>query len=163
MNKDRRKSISEITSALNDGIVDIAALVEECVGSQIPGTPDAPGEAIETLGYDKLVEDLGSVASKLEDLSGDIESIQDEEQEYFDNMPESFQQGDKGQRAEDAISNLDSARESVDEAAEALREQLEELKSPGRPSLDEVRKWASGESIRDSLNEAVDYLELAAE
>jgi uncharacterized coiled-coil DUF342 family protein len=39
------------------------------------------------------IEELGAT---LADLQSEIETIRDEEQEFFDNMPESFQNGDKG-------------------------------------------------------------------
>ncbi len=65
-----------------------------------------------------------------------IEGIREEEQEYFDNMPESFQQGDKGQTAEAAISQLDEALALVDEDieidlpdAESLVSYLDEAKA----------------------------------
>ncbi len=162
MNKDRRRSISDIVSVLNDEI-DIKTTVEACVGSQIPGTPDAPGESIETLGYEKLIEDLEVMAQKLDALAGEIEGIRDEEQDYFDNMPESFKEGEKGSRAEEAVSNLESAKESVDEAAEAIRDQISALKTSPRPDLGSVRDWAEGDSIRDALNDATYSLEAASE
>lgn len=45
-----------------------------------------------------------------------FEAIRDEEQEYFDNMPESLQGGDKGQMAEAAIEALDSAISALEDA-----------------------------------------------
>jgi len=50
----------------------------------------------------------------------DLESIKDEEQDAFDNMPESLQQGDRGQDAETAISNLEEAINSIESAISAL-------------------------------------------
>lgn len=68
------------------------------------------------------LEELGSIAS-------DIEGIADEEQEYYDNMPESLQQGEKGQNAEQAASNLVDAKEALDNAVEALEQALTELEN----------------------------------
>ena len=38
-----------------------------------------------------------------------IEQARDDEREYFDNMPESFQEGDRGQQAEAVVDALDDA------------------------------------------------------
>jgi uncharacterized coiled-coil DUF342 family protein len=56
----------------------------------------------------------------LEELMPQAEEIRDEEQEYFDNMPEAFQGGDKGQAAEEAISNLENVVEGIQQALDAL-------------------------------------------
>ena len=45
-----------------------------------------------------------------------VEAIRDDEQEYFDNMPEGLQGGDKGQVAEAAISQLEEAFSVLEEA-----------------------------------------------
>jgi hypothetical protein len=50
-----------------------------------------------------------------EGLEG-LETAKDEEQDYLDNMPESLQGGDKGQKAEEAISNLEDAISSIEDA-----------------------------------------------
>jgi hypothetical protein len=59
----------------------------------------------------KAIADLISAlqAIDLSQIRDQVESIRDEEQEYFDAMPENFQSGDKGQAAETAISALDDA------------------------------------------------------
>lgn len=59
----------------------------------------------------KRLEDLGD---EITNLKVDIETIRDEEQEYFDNMPESFQMADRGQAAEAAIEALDSTLDDLD-------------------------------------------------
>ncbi len=39
---------------------------------------------------------LGALVSTLEQVQSDLEALKDEEQEYYDNMPEAFQSGGKG-------------------------------------------------------------------
>ena len=73
---------------------------------------------------------LAIVMEDFADVKDSLEGIRDDEQEYFDNMPESLQGGDKGQNAEQAISQLDDAvndMESVD--FEDLISKLEEAKA----------------------------------
>lgn len=52
---------------------------------------------------------FGDARAEMELIHDELESLRDEEQEYYDNMPESFQQGDKGDRAQAAIDLLESA------------------------------------------------------
>jgi len=64
---------------------------------------------------------IRAVYSVLEQAINDLETIRDEEQESYDNLPEGLQQSDRGMSAEqavseleDALSNLESARDSLD-------------------------------------------------
>lgn len=56
-----------------------------------------------------LDERLQAVVAELEALIGDIENVRDEEQDYFDNMPESIQAGERGDRASEVVAALDDA------------------------------------------------------
>lgn len=67
----------------------------------------------------RIKAEVEALVSKAEDLINDIESVRDEEQEYFDNMPESFQQGEKGEVAEAAVASLDQAMEALQEMVDA--------------------------------------------
>ena len=55
-------------------------------------------------------------------LCAEVEGLRDEEQEYFDNMPESLQMTDKGDAAETAVAALDEAIEALTEACSQLGE-----------------------------------------
>lgn len=48
-----------------------------------------------------------------DNLTDDIEAIREEEQEYFDNMPESMQGGEKGTDAEETIEQLQCAEDDL--------------------------------------------------
>lgn len=48
------------------------------------------------------------------------EAMRDEEQEYIDNMPEAFQNGEKGERASEARDQLDTATDKLNEVAEGI-------------------------------------------
>lgn len=47
-----------------------------------------------------------------------FEDLRDECQEWFDNLPEGFQDGDKGQQLQEAIDNLDQAVSSSEEVCD---------------------------------------------
>lgn len=46
---------------------------------------------------------------RIEDLKSELETIRDEEQEYYDNMPENMQNGEKGDTAQSNVSSLEEA------------------------------------------------------
>ena len=62
-----------------------------------------------------LRERMESLAEEIADAKEALEGIRDDEQEYVDNMPESLQQGEKGEAAQEAISQLEEAIEALGE------------------------------------------------
>lgn len=50
---------------------------------------------------------IQEIIAQMDGISAAIEEIKDEEQAYFDNMPESFQNGDKGSKSQEAIDALE--------------------------------------------------------
>lgn len=52
---------------------------------------------------------LEEIQIQIDELIGDIENIRDAEQGAFDAMPESFQEGDRGQTIQEAIDGLENA------------------------------------------------------
>jgi hypothetical protein len=58
--------------------------------------------------YKELIEGANATVS-------DLETARDDEQDYFDNMPESFQGGEKGEMAEQAIQALQSGIDALAE------------------------------------------------
>lgn len=59
------------------------------------------------------------------DLQTEIEEIKEEEQEAYDNLPESLQYGEKGEKMTDAVDNLDSAYSSLEDAIGYLDEAIQ--------------------------------------
>lgn len=68
---------------------------------------------------------IETVKSELEALSERIESIRDDEQDYFDNIPENLQDSERANMSEAAIDALDSAIDSISEAISSLEEAAE--------------------------------------
>lgn len=62
-----------------------------------------------------LLESLKDLGKQASDIKLELESARDEEQDYYDNMPESLQGGDKGERAQAAVSALEDAIGSLEE------------------------------------------------
>lgn len=59
---------------------------------------------------------IDSIISDLEAIKERIEQVASEEREYYDNMPENMQSGDKGQAASDAADALEQALSDVESA-----------------------------------------------
>ena len=68
----------------------------------------------------EAVDQLETAKTALDLASSLIETAKDEEQEFFDNMPESFQQADKGQAAEAAVSALGDAINEIESAVDHI-------------------------------------------
>ena len=66
---------------------------------------------------------ISDIYGKLIDIQSDLECIRDEEQEAFDNLPESIQYSERGERMEEYISSLEEALDYVDYAVESLDEE----------------------------------------
>jgi uncharacterized protein YhaN len=67
---------------------------------------------------------INEALGKISDALSDLRAAADEEQEYYDNMPESLQQGDRGSAAEDAASNLNQACDDIENAISVAEEAL---------------------------------------
>ena len=59
---------------------------------------------------------------ELETLKSKIEEIQNDEQEAYDNLPESLQYSERGEAMESAIENLESAYNEIDSIIDNLEE-----------------------------------------
>lgn len=66
---------------------------------------------------------ISEVHEQLSDLRDQIEELQGEEQDYYDNMPESFQNGSKGEAAQEAADSLQTAL-SLQWALDSVSESL---------------------------------------
>ena len=63
---------------------------------------------------------IAEVLEALNTLRDTVEAIQNEEQEAFDNIPESLEGTDRYDQAEEAVSNIDDALSSLEDAIDSL-------------------------------------------
>lgn len=70
-------------------------------------------------------KDINSVIEKLDELKSQIEDTMQEEQDALDNLPESLQYGERGERMQSAIDALEYATDSVQEVIDNLNEATE--------------------------------------
>ena len=69
-------------------------------------------EQIEKL--DDIKKDLDALMGRLEDVKTNIESIKDDEEMAYDNLPESLQDGEKGSLMQDAMNSMEDAIDGID-------------------------------------------------
>ena len=67
-------------------------------------------------------KEISKISSILEDAKSRLSTVIDDEQEAFDNMPESLQGSERGCESEEAIGYLSDALDSVQSALEYLDE-----------------------------------------
>ena len=68
---------------------------------------------------------LQEILDRLDDIRSDLYSIQEEEEEYRDNMPENLQGSERYEKADCAVSSLDDAYNAFDEIVYAIEEAME--------------------------------------
>lgn len=68
---------------------------------------------------------LEALRAEVNDLLSKLEAIQEEEQGAFDNMPESLQSSERGEKAQAALDAIDSAVSSLNDAETSLQEAAE--------------------------------------
>ncbi|EAW1150021.1 hypothetical protein I9F91_001562 [Salmonella enterica] len=65
---------------------------------------------------------LAAFSQQLSELKDDVQSVLDEEEEAFNNLPEGLQSGERGDGMQAAIASLDAAVCALEEAGEQLEE-----------------------------------------
>lgn len=63
---------------------------------------------------------LDGLHSAIREIADELESLRDEEQDAFDNLTESLQQGERGQGMEVGIENISMALDALETMADAM-------------------------------------------
>jgi hypothetical protein len=139
MNNERRKEVVRIQKEMR--------AAAETMATGLPAVREIIEKALQEA---QAVCDTAIGSINFEDFATDLETVRDEEQEYYDNMPEGFQNGERGEMANMNIEQLESAHEK----AEELRDLFTELDLCDLSRLEENL---------DGLDEAVDKMNEAAD
>ncbi len=67
-------------------------------------------------------KEIDDLIAQLESIKEQIGTIRYNEEEKYDNMPESLQESEKGEAMSNAIDNLESAMDSIEEVTSYLEE-----------------------------------------
>lgn len=67
-------------------------------------------------------KEIRSIISGIEEIKDKLDSIRDDEQEYYDNIPENLQESARAQNSEEAIDSMDNVISSLEDAVGELEE-----------------------------------------
>ena len=70
-------------------------------------------------------KEIEKITADLEAIKERIEALQEEEQDAFDNLPESIQYGECGDKMQSAIDNLEYAADNIQDCLDNLCEASE--------------------------------------
>ena len=69
---------------------------------------------------DRIMERIDSLIADISEIKDSIVAVCNEEQEALDNLPESMQEGERGERAQAAIDALEEALSGMEDAESGL-------------------------------------------
>lgn len=96
----------------------------------------------------------------INDSWGELDSLKDGVQEWYDNLPESFQNGSKGDALNDTISAFDQCNEPTAPDEDSVLGQLEVVCVPG---VDNNSRSAQRDEIANQFQAVVDKLQELAD
>jgi hypothetical protein len=137
----RAKRFSGALATVGQAVELLETLIDDVDGGDVSTTP-------------VLVERMKPILANVNDATSLVEELQDELQSWFDNLPESFQSGTKGDALTEAIDGLEELKSSLEEIDITLTEACEV-----DAKLDAV-EWR--EELRNALGEAKDELDNAS-
>ena len=70
-------------------------------------------------------KEIEKITADLEAIKERIEALQEEEQDAFDNLPESIQYGEQNKKMQSAIDNLEYAADNIQDCLDNLCEASE--------------------------------------
>ena len=79
-----------------------------------------------------ILDQIENLKSEIDSVSSDLETLKDEEVEYFNNIPENFQSSERYERAETSSSALEEAYDNLYD----MISQLEEVASSIEEAID---------------------------
>ena len=69
---------------------------------------------------DYIQADILNILGMLDEIKSQVERVLDDEQNSYDNLPECFQDGERGETMQTAIENLENAVDYVQDCIDAL-------------------------------------------
>ncbi|WP_286755491.1 hypothetical protein [Roseivirga sp. UBA838] len=67
-------------------------------------------------------KELAEICAALTELAERLQVVRDEEEEAFDNMPESMQYTDRGERMQENVSTIDESISEIEDKVSELQE-----------------------------------------
>lgn len=67
-------------------------------------------------------KEISKISAQIEELTSQLEALQETEQECYDNMPEPLQDSERGETMQNAIDSMESALDNLRDAVDNLSE-----------------------------------------
>ena len=98
---------------------------------------------------------LDNAVSIIESAQAEVEELKEELESWYDNLPENFQNGMKGDELQEAIDALDNLSDSMNEATSLLSDLVKEAdkSAKGKHPMDLDEAKDTLQSVIDSLDE----------
>ena len=77
---------------------------------------------------ESLIDQIEEYAGALRDAVGELESLYEQEQESYDNLPDPLQGSERGQEMAEAASSLEHASSELEGSAEAAEQVAADLR-----------------------------------
>lgn len=77
---------------------------------------------------EKEIQPATDAFPDVEEIKAQLEDIRDAEQEAYDNLPESLQDGERGEQMTEAVENIETAISNLEEIGEAFSELKDKVK-----------------------------------
>lgn len=149
--KSRAQRCSDIISSLQDKLSNYEELITEAEAMQTEeGGPIKIDQAVKD--FQRNVSESSLSVSDEESL---VEELKDELESWYDNLPEQFQSGDKGDQLQSAISELDSAISELQNVEEITIDLPEDDK--GEVDIDDILNTLN--TSKDAIENAYSSLE----
>ncbi len=99
------------------------------------------------------LKELYKIKTELERLQGELESLSEEEQDAFDNLPESIQNADRGSEMEQNIEYINEAAETLGQAIDSIENfDYDSLKSKKQLQSEALERFKGlAESLKEKL------------
>lgn len=68
---------------------------------------------------------ITALSEQLSTIKDELENLMSEEQDYYDNMPEGIQAGEKGDKSEEALGEMQSAIDGIDDVISSLENSVQ--------------------------------------
>lgn len=75
----------------------------------------------------KIIAQIDNFKGELETQRDELDTIKSDEEDAFNNMPESLQESERGQASQAAAEKLQEAYEAIDNACTSLQEALDAM------------------------------------
>lgn len=102
-------------------------------------------------------EDVEDVATFIDEIRDDAESLRDECQEHLDNMPEQLQDSDSGQTLQERIDNLDSVIGDIDNFDSEFESEIEKEDDESDDELLERQSEEKQQWLDDKTSEIQEF------